>query len=455
MTATKQKASGKIMPVIYVTRDIERALGVMPGLVTLDGKTIEYFVVANKTTYSAEICAQYPDHVFLVEDAPAETTNKKTANSLLDTYDLLTNDAAQKFISKKIGTGGIVVFHNTSRIEKLCAEKKWRLLNPSAALAEKIENKITQVEWLEELADLLPTHEVVNAGDIVWGQTLSQKTAGKTEPFIIQWAHSHTGDGTALVRNAKDLAIIKEKFPAREARVSAFIKGPMFTANICVAPSSAILIGNISYQITGVLPFTDNPFSTIGNDWSVPHSILSPEKITQFNDIAHAVGKKMSAGGWVGLFGIDCIYDEERDTVHLIEINARQPASTTYESQLQQTFRDQIQFQIFQNNLTTFEGHLASLLGHKVDQESLTLLEINDGAQIIQRLTESSTVLMEAPEKIIFAVEALSTEGFTVIEYANTKANSDLLRIQSLRGIMEAHLKFNTRGKKIVDILLA
>jgi hypothetical protein len=425
--------------IIYVTRDIERALGMKPNA--------GYYIVANKTPYASGIKAHYPDHVFLVD--------KK---EMADTYDLLNNENVQEFISGKnkaadAGEIGIVVFHNTGRIEDLCAQRKWNLLNPPAALAEKVENKITQVEWLGDLARYLPTHQILKAGDIVWNKS----------PFILQWAHSHTGDGTALVRSEKDLAVIKEKFPAREARISDFINGPMFTANVCVAPSAptgskiakkstspGILIGNISYQITGVLPFTDNPFSTIGNDWSVTHSVLSPEKIRQLNEIALAVGEKMDASGWRGLFGIDCIYDEERDTMHLIEINARQPASTTYESKLQEHFREELP-QPAQAGMTIFEAHLAGLQNKSAEP----IIEINDGAQIIQRLTESATIVMESPGKIIGAVEALNAEGFTTIEYANTKANSDLLRIQSPRGIMEAHLKFNARGKKIVDILLA
>jgi biotin carboxylase len=417
--------------IIYVARDIERALGAKPAG--------DYFIIANATPYAEEIRAQYPEHIFLVEK-----------NKVADTYDLLADAQVQKIISEKkdtVGAGeiGIVVFHNTNRIEELCAAKKWNLLNPPAALAEKIENKITQVEWLGDLAHFLPRHQILKAGDIAWGAVNPNK-----EPFIIQWAHSHTGDGTALVRNEKDIAVIKEKFPEREARVSDFIKGPMFTANICVGAGEkgGIMIGNISYQITGVLPFTDNPFSTIGNDWSVTHSILSPEKIEQFNEIALAVGARMRESGWRGLFGIDCIYDEERDMMHLIEINARQPASTTYESQLQESFRAHIP------GMTIFEAHLAALQNEKTKTDQV-LIEINDGAQIIQRLTEAANILMESPENIVVATAALRSEGFNVIEYENTKANSDLLRVLCSRGIMEAHLKFNARGKKIVDILLA
>jgi hypothetical protein len=482
MSATKSAAASRT--IIYVTRDIERALGMKPGRTDAG----EYFVVANKTPYAEEIQAQYPDYVFLVNMAPEamgyskeknisknneklvifdvgiKKNNEGSSSKLLDTYDLLADTKVQEFISGKKNKGdiGIIVFHNTSRIEELCAANKWNLLNPSALLAEKIENKITQVEWLGDLARFLPTHQILKATEIKWGVANPTK-----EPFIIQWAHSHTGDGTALVRSESDLAIIKEKFPAREARVSAFIKGPMFTANICVAgekknkekndKKNPVIIGNISYQITGVLPFTDNPFSTIGNDWSVTHSLLSPEKIEQFNEIANAVAIRMCEDGWHGLFGIDCIYDEERDMLHLIEINARQPASTTYESQLQETFRTHTT-KSMKPGMTIFEAHMSALenkLENKNEKMGGSLIEINDGAQVIQRLTASATILMESPEKIAIATAALRAEGFTVIEYENTKANSDLLRIQTARGIMEAHLKFNARGKKIVDILLA
>ena len=45
--------------------------------------------------------------------------------------------------------------------------------------------------------------------------------------------------------------------------------------------------------------------------------------------------------------------------------------------------------------------------------------------------------------------------GYRVINYRNDKPNKDLLRIQSEMGIMEAHNKFNKRGKNILDLLIS
>ncbi len=387
--------------ILYITRDIERTLGKTPGE--------DYYVVTNKTPYAEEVQKCYPDFVFLVE-----------SEKILSTLELLQHSQVREIIEEY--KFPIVVFKNNLQIEELCKDKGWLLLNPSAELAEKVENKITQVDWLGELENLLPPHEIKITKDIVWNK----------KAFILQWAHGHTGSSTVLVQNEKDLKALQEKFPQREARVTDFIKGPMLTSNIVVT-KHALLLGNISYQITGILPFTENPLSTIGNDWSLPHTILSEAQLGQFSSIAKKVGQKMQVSGWKGLFGIDVIYDEERNLMYLIEINARQPASTSYESILQATFD--------LKGLTTFQAHLDVLSETTIDS---SLIQINDGSQILQRVTSQIKKLSTAK---------LKKAGYKVISYGNEKVNEDLLRIQSSRGIMETHNKFNLRGKDILELL--
>ena len=53
---------------------------------------------------------------------------------ILDTYELLKTERVEKLMKENDGAV-ILVFQNTARIEKYCAEKKWKLLNPPAALA--------------------------------------------------------------------------------------------------------------------------------------------------------------------------------------------------------------------------------------------------------------------------------------------------------------------------------
>jgi D-alanine-D-alanine ligase-like ATP-grasp enzyme len=178
---------------------------------------------------------------------------------------------------------------------------------------------------------------------------------------------------------------------------------------------------------------------------------LDENRLARFNEIACEVGEELQKKGWRGLFGIDCIYDIERDNLHLIEVNARQPASTTYESQLQENIRE-LAPDHFKNCATIFEAHIAALRDTKTSDKSAGLIEINDGAQIILRIPTIAE-LRKTNEEIAEISAELRVQKYIVIEYLNTKSGSDLLRIQSDRGIMESQNKFNARGKEILEIV--
>ena len=396
--------------VIYVTRDIERALGTRPSA--------KYHIVANSTPYAETIKKQYPDFVHLVE----------SQRELLSTLELLKEEKVLELVNKL--AAGIVVFKNNIQIEAVAKENGWKLWNPAAELAEKIENKVSQIEFLGSVGkEYLPETKIDKASNIKW----------TGEAHVLQWAHGHTGDSTILVNSEKILADLASKFPDRLARVSKFIKGPSFTLNV-VLNGTTTLLENISYQITGALPFTDNIFATVGNDWSLPHSLLDENELALIGKMGHAITEKLRNAGWKGLFGIDIIRDDELHQIHLIEINARQPASTTFESLLQQENRNHGVV-----GDTTFEANLNALLG---DCNTASIIPVNDGAQIIQRITKKTISISED------VPGSLELAGYQTVSYGNnTEYNSDLLRIQSTLGIMETHNKFNKRGKEIVDIL--
>ncbi len=394
-------------PIVYVTRDIERAMGIAPRP--------GYFIITNKSPYALDISRKYPDNIWIID------YEERGSIEPFDTFEILQlPDVAKNISSRKIP---ILVFKNTPRIERLCKEKKWQLLNPSADLSEKVENKITQVEWLGYLSQHLPSAVVSKTKDIQW----------KDIPLIVQWAHSHTGEGTLFIGMNMQLQLIKGTFPEREARVTNFIKGPIYTVNVIVG-NTGIVRGNISYQITGLAPFTNHHFSTIGNDWTFPKYSLDETAINEIDQIVGGIGKKLQTEGWKGLFGVDLIYDEDAKKIHLVEINARQPASSTYESQLQ----------AIKGGATIFEGHLCALLGIEFDTPAM----IDEGAQIVLRVSEKFT-----PESILHKADTLRQAGYSVIEYRNTKLNKDLLRIQSLTGIIEKHTILNTRGEIILQLL--
>jgi len=176
--------------IIYVTREIERALGIAPNE--------HYRIITNRTAYGEDIKQKYPDFVTLVDD-PA-----KSGTESLGTGDLISHPETARVIAEITEKTGVrpylLVFKNTARIEPLARERGWMLVNPPAQTCDKIENKISQVQWLAELERYLPRHRLEFTKNIRWNN----------EPFILQWAHGHTGGGTMLVNSEAALQAIKE-----------------------------------------------------------------------------------------------------------------------------------------------------------------------------------------------------------------------------------------------------
>lgn len=411
--------------IVYVARDIERALGMEPGLYGSAG----YFVVSNDTAYGREVQKKHPQHVFLIDS----TKLAGNTGELMDTYDLLMLPEVAEIVNRL--SADVLVFQNTSRIERVCADRKWKLLNPSAAIAKRVEEKISQVEWLAEDGELLPRHNVSLAKEV--------RYIGKK--FVAQFNHAHTGGGTFVIDSEEALQAIQEKFPNRECRITDFVDGPVFTVN-AVVPDNAIesgetVVGNPSYQITGIAPFTDMPFSTIGNDWDLPRELGHEKAYRDVQSMARTIGARLASTGWKGLFGIDVVFDPVSKSSYLLEINARQPASTSFESQLQAASGV-----VGAAAPTIFQAHLMALLGKQSEQPTETMTPIS-GAQILKRVTE---------KKFSVDTAALRAKGLTVIEYPTANSanvNSELFRIQSSTGIMEAHNRFNDLGKFIHSCL--
>ncbi len=400
-------------PLVYVTRDLERALG-------LDIDTPGYFIIANVTPFAKEL-VKAKNNVLLI-DAPTP----------LDTRQLLEHPATKTYL-QTLPKPNLLVFKPTKQIEEICAREGWYLLNPASSLGNQIEEKITQLAFLPEIRNLFPQYKIRLCEQIKWAD----------EPFVLQFNHSHTGSGTVLIDKPEILAEIKQKFPRREARVARYIVGPLFTSNCVVTPNKTLL-GNISYQITGLPPFTARSFATIGNDWGLAKKLLSEEQCEQYRIICECVGTALRARCWRGLFGIDVILDEKTGKLYLLEINARQPASATYESLLQ---RQRSEVRSLKSKITIVQAHLMSLLDLPLDGYSL--VPIADGAQIILRNTGQIH-----PKDCAEIKQILMSENLSVMPYNNSALEAELLRIQSKTSLMSDHNQLNVIGKKIQACIL-
>ncbi|PIR03999.1 MAG: hypothetical protein COV59_02335 [Candidatus Magasanikbacteria bacterium CG11_big_fil_rev_8_21_14_0_20_39_34] len=400
-------------PVVYVTRDIERAMG-------LSFDTPGYFIISNSTPF-AKFISQGRKNILLIE-----------SEHLLPTFDLLQREETESFL-KNIASNGpnpsLLVFKPTSQIERICTQNTWKLLNPLVSLSSTIEEKISQIDWLGPLEYLLPPHCVDTLENLDF-----------EIPFILQFNTSHTGTGTQCISDIKQLNALKQTFPKRPVRALKYISGPTFTSNNVVSKEN-IFLGNISYQITGISPFTNNPFATIGNDFDFANRFLTDTQKQKFFDIAKKVGEKLQQDGWLGAYGIDVIVDKETQELYLLEVNARQPASVPFESLLQKEKTS------LEMPLTIFEAHLMSLLDFSIPYQSI--IPLTKGAQIILRDAE---IHFDA-QKLLSWKNQLESLGYTVIDTPNTEDGTELLRIRTKHGSFISHEeKLNDEGERIKKI---
>lgn len=390
-------------PICYVTRDLERAEG-------FGQSTPGFFVITNSTAYARQK-AEQNQSILCIE-----------SEDILSTAELLQHEQTTAFLEKNNLTR-IVVFKPTTQIERLCAEQNRTLLNPSAKLAATVEEKISQIDWLGDLSEHMPSHYVAPLKDVAFAD----------EPMIVQFNRAHTGTGTMLVESKEQLEELQKQFPNRPAKVSAVVDG--FTVTVNAVVGSDILVSSISYQITGLAPFTTRTFATVGNDYALPKQLLEYKQQTQVKELANTIGKKLKQDGWKGAFGIDVMIDRNTQEVFLLEINARQPASVSFESQMQlqqKSKRSQA--------LTTFEAHVFALL--EQDFPSTSLVPVEQAAQITLRNQQHNIDLELLQQEL---------KEYTTIPYENTDFESDLLRIQSQDPIMQADGIFNSTGQQIVN----
>lgn len=395
--------------VTYVTRDIERALGIEPR----DG----YFIITNTSSYAEELALKYPNNILLIKRNKNEEP--------LDTFELLITPKVQSILKER--GGSVLVFKNTPRIEGAINNLGLKLLNPPSNIGKKIEEKISQISWLGDMASLLPKYETL----------LCRNLEFHGEQFVLQFNYGHSGDSTLLIKSDKDIDYFKKTFPNRPVKKTVFLEGPSYTQNI-VINGNEIIYGNISYQITGQKPFTENTFSTVGNDWLIAKKSLTEIDNDEIRKIGEGVAKKMQKEAWRGLFGIDLKKNTKENKWYLIEINARQPASTTFESKLQKE-KSSIDTNIF-------EAHLLSMIQTEIIGE---ITKIDSGAQIIQRLTHNIKTVDEQKNNTI------KKGGCDTIIYDNKMINSDLIRIQTRDGFMQDENQLNNLAKNIGNLLIS
>ncbi|MBD3329359.1 ATP-grasp domain-containing protein, partial [Candidatus Dojkabacteria bacterium] len=307
----------------------------------------------------------------------------RNSNKLLETVEV------QEYVKKHTDTGeipNVMFFKIAPNLEKTCEKLGYKILNTSSELNHRFEHKISQYNELEKLSNRFPVTEISTLEDADY-QTLSKKLGDK---FVIQFNRGHTGESTVFVDNNKQFSSLQQKFPKRKARISEFISGDYWTVNCCQTRFGT-LWGGLSYQITGIEECTAVSGGTVGNDWAYGRN-LPVEVRKEISSICEEVGAIMAKSGYKGLFGLDLVVTPDQK-VKLIEVNARQPASTSMHTKLMLS-EDQIPLQKF---------HIAEFLGldDRLYIDFLGLSQDSNPKELVSRQNELATMPLDGAQIVI------------------------------------------------------
>jgi len=147
------------------------------------------------------------------------------------------------------------------------------------------------------------------------------------QKLVIQSHFGWAGKSTFSSDNWEE---IKNKIPKNSTvKYSPFINGYSLLNNCCLT-SQGLIQSPPALQYTGIKPFTQNPFTTVGRQWPslAPKNIINKiYQITQdFSDIITKMNYK-------GFFGLDFMI--KGDSVYLLECNPRLTASFAFYNEIE------------------------------------------------------------------------------------------------------------------------
>lgn len=309
LSKVNQKLKEK--PLVYISRDSERALG-------LENHLENYFVASIEESYISESLKQ--DKTFVLEKV--EQPKDKTTNTLIESEKF--KNWIKDIAKEKEFYAQMFQFNKAAMLslENLGA----KILNNDPKISNNFEDKISQYRILKENNIPIPQGFLININDLDFSKA---KEIG--DKFVIQSQKSHTGIGTFIIENEDDFNSTKNLLNGSLVKVTKFIDGLTFTINGCVTKSGTQVAG-LQYQITGIPELTPSKGTTVGNDFFVGNKLdqVIKEKIV---NITKQIGEILSKNGYLGLFGIDLIVLD--DDIFVIEINARQTANISLQTKLE------------------------------------------------------------------------------------------------------------------------
>ncbi|MCS7317900.1 MAG: ATP-grasp domain-containing protein [Candidatus Dojkabacteria bacterium] len=385
-------------PLIYISKDIERSIG-------LENYLENYHQICAERSYIYTILKEKKYNVYLIENLKDMNTlsivNSEEFNSILKT---ITRD----------GSFYAMLFQFNEPAKLNLEKNSGIVLNNSAVLNRKFENKINISAILQQHQIQEPTNFVGNVGELSYEDIRKKLSLKDNQAFVIQTPFSHTGTGTYFIYSQEEWEEVKQKLFGNKVKFSTKITGETYTLNGCIYKNQ-VFFDSIQYQITGEKDLTINSGTTVGNDWQYSKKLnINVQK--KIIEILRKIANILISNGYKGLFGIDLIVTDN-DDIYVLEINARQTANVSMETKLQLENEDTIPLLLL---------HIAEFLKIDIDIDEKTFnknfFNFYNASQVFLRAKKNNTIICNDIKSGIYRIVGDASAYMSLIKrnFTNT-----------------------------------
>lgn len=186
-------------------------------------------------------------------------------------------------------------------------------------LLQSLNNKMLCKLWLKEVVSLLPSLQVF--GSELQFASL-RNWFSDCEAFVVQPDYSSGGHSTYLLTEENESRVLTQLNPAVLYSISPYMKNAIPVNIHGVAYQNGFQLYPPSIQI---IQQRQDQLLYRGGDFMAVQ-MLTSDKLECIYSVAKAVSKKLLSAGYLGVYGIDLIF--QGDNIFFLEINPRFQAST-------------------------------------------------------------------------------------------------------------------------------
>ncbi|MGH8601493.1 MAG: hypothetical protein ACREXR_01540 [Gammaproteobacteria bacterium] len=216
-----------------------------------------------------------------------------------------------------------LVFYLTRRMDQLLKTANIPMLLPAYEIQEGLGDKL-HLAKICNIVTIPFNHDLIyrNASERL-NEIFVECRSTLGLPFIAQGALGVSGDDTFLVGTEDELLNTMTALPAGLKAARYIPNNIPLSVHACVLEDEIVVRGPF-LQLLGFPELSANPFQFAGNDTN--QSLFNWNIVERIREMSFRIGGHARSEGYIGILGIDYLWDQNTDAVYPQELNTARGA---------------------------------------------------------------------------------------------------------------------------------